>query len=125
MDRLQRAVSKIEKIAGAAESESKKPESKKPESKKAMYQARDDRNGALVLVREAIHAMSCRDIGDLEYLRVQQELIRLCSRACDLSHAYREALEMAAQVRAVSAQREPRAGSEGSPLPLSRLATDG
>ena len=90
----------------------------------AMQQARQARNGALAMVREAIHALSCRDIGDLEYLRVQQDLIRLCSRACDLSHAYRAACEMAARVRAVSAHREPRAGSEGLPLPSCRLAKD-
>jgi len=75
-------------------------------SKKAMYQARDIRNGALVMVREAIHALCCRDIGDVEYLTVQQELIGLCSRACDLSHAYHEACERAAEVQAARAQRE-------------------
>ena len=69
-------------------------------SKKAMYQARDTRNGALVMVREAIHALCCRDIGDVEYLSVQQELIGLCSGVCDLSHAYHEACERAAEVRA-------------------------
>jgi hypothetical protein len=79
-----------EKIAGTAESE----------SKKAMYQARDARNGALVMVREAIHALCCGDIGDVEYLTVQQELIGLCSGVCDLSHAYHEACERAAEVRA-------------------------
>ena len=79
-----------EEIAGTAESE----------SKKAMYQARDARNGALVMVREAIHALCCGDIGDVEYLTVQQELVGLCSRVCDLSHAYHEACERAAEVRA-------------------------
>ena len=69
-------------------------------SKKAIYQARDTRNGALVMVREAIHAMCCRDIGDVEYFTVQRELVGLCSRACDLSHAYHEACERAAEVRA-------------------------
>jgi hypothetical protein len=75
-------------------------------SKKAIYQARDTRNGALVMVREAIHALCCRDIGDVEYLTVQRELVGLCSRACDLSHAYHEACERAAEVQAARAQRE-------------------
>jgi hypothetical protein len=86
----------IEKIARTAESE----------SKEAMYHVRDTRNGALVMVREAIHALCCRDIGEVEYLTVQQELIGLCSRACDLSHAYHEACERAADLRAARAQRE-------------------
>jgi hypothetical protein len=71
-----------------------------------MYQAHDARNGALAMVREAIHALCCHDIGDVEYLTVQQELIGLCSRVCDLSHAYHEACERAAEVRAARAQRE-------------------
>lgn len=86
----------IEKIARTAESE----------SEKAMYQARDARNGALAVVREAIHVLFCDDIGGVEYLAVQQELIGLCSRVCDLSHAYHQACERAAEVRAARAQRE-------------------
>jgi hypothetical protein len=85
-----------EEIARIAESE----------SKKAMSQAREARNGALAMVREAIHALCCRDIGDFEYLTVQQELIGLCSGVCDLSYAYHEACERAAEVRAARAQRE-------------------
>jgi len=76
------------------------------ESKKAVYQARDVRNGALGMVREAIHALCCCDIGDVGYLTVQQELVGLCSGVCDLSHAHHEACEWAAQVRAARAQRE-------------------
>lgn len=76
------------------------------ESKNAMHQAREARNGALGMVGAAIHALSCRDIGDVEYPIVQQELMGLCSRACDLSHAYHQACERAAQVRPARAQRE-------------------
>ena len=52
------------------------------------------------------NALGCHDIGDVEYLAVQQELIGLCSRACDLSHAYHVAYERATEVRAAHAQRE-------------------
>jgi hypothetical protein len=85
-----------EEIARTAESE----------SREALSQARDARKGAVVRVREAIHDLCCRDIGDVEYLAVQQELIGLCAGVCDLSHAYREACERAAEVRATGVQRE-------------------
>jgi hypothetical protein len=39
-----------------------------------MRRARDARSGALVMVREATHALRCRDIGDVEYLIVQRDL---------------------------------------------------
>ena len=84
------------------------------EAEEAMCQARDARNDALTKVREAIHALCCRDVGQVEYPRVQQEFIELCSGACDVSHTYRDACEKAAETRAAQCPEQQDGLCQGS-----------